>query len=179
MLDHKFKKRTKIIVLLVLSLTYILVVSVFINPLSRTQGISMKPTLYSGDRIIKLNFINGFPKIKRGSIISFKSPYNNKYSFAKRVIGLPGDKIRIEDGRVFLNDEELIEDYIEKDSITRPGYWDSEWEVPEDEVFVLGDNRQKGGSVDSRSYGCVKMSDITGFIIFVYYPVSARWGFLK
>ena len=139
----------------------------------------MKPTLYSGDRIIKLNYIKGFPRIKRGSIISFKSPYNNKYSFAKRVIGLPGDKIRIEDGKVFLNNEELIEDYIEKDSITRPGYWDSEWEVPEGQVFVLGDNRQKGGSSDSRDYGSIKISDITGIIVFVYYPFSERWGFVN
>ena len=127
----------------------------------RVSGISMKPTLDVDDLLLVFKYPKRYiPKPKHGMIVSFKSPSNPNHNYVKRIIGLPEDEIRIEDGRVFLNGAELKEDYIKEDSITSPGYWDSEWTVLEGHVFVLGDNRQAGGSSDSRSFGYIKISDI-------------------
>ena len=129
--------------------------------------------------IIKMNYPNIFiNKPKRNSIITFRSPFNPKYGFGKRVVGLPGDEILIESGIVYLNGEELDEYYIDETTKTHTERY-TEWIVPEGHVFVLGDNRQVGGSSDSRSYGFIPQSDITGYVIFIIYPDSERWGFIK
>ena len=143
--------------------------------ISRGNGISMSHALENGDITLELKnlrILNIEPE--RGDIISFKSPVFEKLSFVKRVIGIPGDQIRIEGGRVYLNGQELKEDYIRGMRTVVEKNQKSHWIVPEGKVFVLGDNRERGGSMDSRSFGFVDIDDIKGYIIAILYPRERR-----
>ena len=107
---------------------------------------SMENTIMIGDRIIgnRLAYINNAPE--RGDIIIFKFPDDTSKQYIKRVIGLPGDKIQIKEGIIFINDKKLYEPYLKEEwIIDNDGY---EYIVPEDSYFVLGDNRND--SNDSR-----------------------------
>lgn len=95
---------------------------------------SMVPTLNVGDRLFVTRVYN-LEKLKRGDIIVFYSE-ELQDSLIKRLIGLPGDKVKIENGRVFVNGEELQEDYIGAED-----KFNGEYEVPDGKYFFLGDNR--------------------------------------
>ena len=173
------KLSNKMIYIIVIIIVVTLLVTTNLFEIGRVSGISMKPTLYNNDMIIKMHYPNIFiNKPKRNSVITFRAPHNSKYSFGKRVVGLPGDEILIESGIVYLNGEVLDEYYIDETTMTHTERY-TEWVVPEEHVFVLGDNRQIGGSSDSRSYGFIPQSDITGYVIFVISPDSERRGFIK
>ncbi|MBQ7615400.1 MAG: signal peptidase I [Butyrivibrio sp.] len=121
---------------------------------------SMEPTLMTGDYIlIKARFIGKHPK--RGEIVSFCM---GKDIWIKRLIGLPGDKVSLIDGDVYVNDEKLNEDYLPEGTKTEPGLNDVEiYYVPEGQIFVLGDNR--GNSFDSRymENTFIPLSDVIGY----------------
>ena len=93
----------------------------------------------------------------------------NKTSFIKRVIGIAGDHIKIEDGKVYLNGEELKEDYLAKGVSTLPGNY-SDITVPEGYVFVMGDNRQH--STDSRVFGCIPLEKVESKVVLRFWPLS-------
>ena len=132
---------------------------------------SMEPTLYENNYIFlsKQSYKLGEPD--RGDIIVFHTNLTTwegeEKLLIKRVIGLPGDKITIVDGQVFINEELQEEDYILENYTS--GYVE-DFEVPEGELFVMGDNREV--SLDSRSpdIGCVKISDVIGKAFFRLYP---------
>lgn len=98
----------------------------------------------------------------------------NKMSYIKRVIGVPGDHIQIKEGSVFVNDEKLQEDYLQAGVVTdsNNGIF-TDLIVPENCVYVLGDNRPK--STDSRCFGCVPLEKIEGKVIIRFWPLSL-WG---
>lgn len=137
---------------------------------------SMYPTLDIGDRLlvdkISLKFKH---QVKRGDIVVFIPPpsaYLDEKFLIKRVIGLPGETISIQDGVVYINGKALDEPYIlEK---TKDDF--GPYEIPEDSIFVMGDNRN--GSYDSRSWGPVPMDNLVGKALFRYYPLS-QWGAVK
>jgi len=94
-----------------------------------------------------------------------------KTSYIKRVIGLPGEHVKIEDGKVYINGEELKEDYLQEGVITTSlegAYTDVT--VPEDTIFVLGDNRIK--STDSRRFGCVPLERIESKVFIRFWPLD-------
>ena len=96
----------------------------------------------------------------------------NKTSYIKRVIGLPGEHIQIKDGKVYINGEELQENYLPEGVITDAGR-DGKFIdliVPEGSVFVMGDNR--GNSGDSRMFGCVPYEKIEGKVVFRFWPLN-------
>jgi len=93
----------------------------------------------------------------------------NKTSFIKRVIGLPGDRIQIKDGKVYINSEELEEEYLLEETTTKIVYY-NDIVVPEGYVFVMGDNRDE--SMDSRTFGCIPVEKIEGKAIFRYLPLG-------
>lgn len=103
-----------------------------------------------------------------------------KQSFIKRVIALPGEHVAIKNGKVYINDEELKEDYLEEDVKTDiKAYTGKEYAfidliVPENTVFVLGDNRDK--STDSRAFGCIPVNKIEGKVILRFWPFSNFGG---
>ena len=112
---------------------------------------------------------------QRGDTVVFMYPQEPRKSYIKRVIGLPGDRIRIVSGQVFVNGRALVEDYVPKgyrDTVSwppgAPGDAPEERQVPAGEYFVLGDHRSS--SSDSRSWGWVPRDNIFGKAVFIYWP---------
>ncbi len=137
----------------------------------KVESISMQPNLYAGDFVIvnKLAYVFGEPD--RGDVVVFRYPPNpDQVPFIKRVIGLPGDQLHIANGKVYINGDLLIEPYL--DVPTNRG---GDWTVPEDTLFVMGDNRNN--SSDSRSWGIVPLENVIGKAELIYWPPQ-NWGVL-
>ena len=137
----------------------------------KVESISMQPNLYAGDYVIvnKLAYKFGLPK--RGDIVVFRYPPDpSQVPYIKRVIGLPGDKVRVTSGKVYVNDVEIYEPYL---TVTTRG--SGEWEVPAASLFVMGDNRNN--SSDSRAWGMVPMTNVIGRGEVVYWPPK-DWAML-
>ncbi len=153
--------------------TLILSVVLFflINALSariKVDGSSMEPTLHNGEFILvsKVNYKVGEPQ--RGDVVVFDFPRNITQEYIKRVIGLPGEQIRIDGGKVYVDGQPMMEPYIQ----TAPTY-QGNWEVPEGNLFVLGDNRNN--SSDSHNWGMVPLENVVGEAFFIYWPPN-YWG---
>jgi len=163
---------------LILDIVETIVLSVLlflaINAISariRVDGFSMEPTLMNGEFVIvnKLAYRIGEPTI--GDVIVFHYPKDPEQEFIKRVIGLPGDEVKITAGQVIINNQALMEPYI-----AAPPLYDSQWLVPENSLFVLGDNRNN--SSDSHNWGPVPLQNVVGRAIVVYWPPS-DWGLIE
>jgi len=132
---------------------------------------SMQPTLFENNYIFLSKQSYSFGDPKRGDIIVFHTNLTTQKGeeklLIKRIIGLPGDKISIMEGEVFINDEKQDEEYI-LDGFTS-GYIEN-FVVPENKVFVMGDNRAV--SLDSRAeeIGCIDIDKIVGKAFFRLYP---------
>jgi signal peptidase I len=137
----------------------------------RVDGASMEPTLQSGEFVIvnKLAYLFGEPTT--GDVIVFHFPRDPDQEYIKRIIGLPGDRVEIKNGEVYVNDRVLDEDYI----AASPVYEDI-LEVPGDSLIVLGDNRNN--SSDSHNWGPVPLDYVIGKAMFVYWPPT-EWGLLN
>jgi signal peptidase I len=135
------------------------------------DGYSMEPTMHNGSRVLvnRLAYLSSEPQ--RGDIIVFHFPRNPKEEYIKRVIGLPGDHVRVSSSGVEINGQMLSEPYI----ASAPRY-QSEWTVPEDTLFVLGDNRNS--SSDSHSWGPVPMDLVIGKAAVVYWPPK-QWSVIE
>lgn len=138
---------------------------IFINVSLPPSG-SMIPTLNDNDRLIATRIWNE-DDIKRGDILVFNSKELNNKMLIKRVIGLPGDHIEIDNGVVKVNGTELKEDYVKNNKS-----YDGIFDVPDNKIFFLGDNRS--GSYDSRHWEnpYIDKSDIEGKAQFRYYPIK-------
>lgn len=137
---------------------------IFINVSLPPSG-SMIPTLNDNDRLIATRIWNE-DDIKRGDILVFNSKELDNKMLIKRVIGLPGDHIEINNGVVKVNGTELKEDYVKNNKS-----YDGIFDVPDNKIFFLGDNRS--GSYDSRYWEnpYIDKSDIEGKAQFRYYPI--------
>ena len=163
----RYKKvlRSTIYTLVIVAAISVLVATLLM-PVLQIYGTSMSPNLHEDEIVVSIKSSN----LKTGDIIAFY--YNNRV-LVKRVIGLPGDMVSIDDaGTVFVNDKMIDEPYIAEKS---SGTSDIEYPytVPQNEYFVLGDHRQT--SVDSRSslVGCVQREEIIGKIVFRVWPFNA------
>lgn len=132
------------------------------------QGHSMEPTLHNTERLFVNKFIYRFTEPQRGDIVVFRYPADESRKFIKRVIGLPGDVVAIEDGIVYVNGEALDEPYIAE----KPYRGFPASVVPEGRYFVLGDNRNN--SEDSRypDVGFVPRKNIVGKAFVVWWPFT-------
>ena len=143
----------------------------FIFQPTKVEGLSMYPTLDEGDRLISTSIPYYFNKPKQGDIIIFKSPYNDQEAYIKRVIGVEGDNIRIEDGSFYINGKKLEEPYLDKSVNTYPSYNGiNTWKVGDKEFFAVGDNRDN--SSDSRDFGPVSKDEIIGKANFRFWPID-------
>jgi len=131
----------------------------------RVDKISMRPTLEPGQLLLVNKTAYRFGEVQRGDIVVFHYPLNPSEDYIKRVIGVPGDAVLVENGEVFVNGQQLVEDYI-----SEPPAYSGEWLVPEDNYFVLGDNRNQ--SSDSHRWGFVPEENMLGKAIFVYWPLN-------
>ena len=134
---------------------------------------SMIPTLEIGDRVLVNKFIYRFTDPKRGDIIVFESVDNSNEDLIKRVVGLPGDKIAVRGGKLFVNGEPQKEPYTNKKLPDRSFF--AQTTVPKNHVFVMGDNR--GNSADSRVFGPLPEKNIEGEAFLRFWPPD-RIGWL-
>jgi signal peptidase I len=151
--------------LLVSAVASVLIIIFLYQPV-RVEGTSMLPRLEDHDRLFINKFVYRFSAIERGDVVVFHYPRDPEKSYIKRVIALPGDRLRIDRGQVWLNGKLVREPYVPE------AYEDSksmrEIVVPESSYFVMGDHRSI--SSDSREFGAVERSLIYGKAVFVYWP---------
>lgn len=140
----------------ILVVVVILAVKLFVVDTAKVDGMSMYPTLTDKDKLVIDKYSAITKDYNYGDIIIFHPYTGNNVLYVKRIIGLPNDKITINDGKVFVNDKELSEKYLPSDIET---YSDiTSFTVPDNEVFVLGDNRPN--SYDSRYLGSIPIDRI-------------------
>jgi signal peptidase I len=153
---------------LIVSLAISAFIIVFIYQPVKVEGTSMMPSLEDQERIFVNKFVYRLEPISRGDIVVFRYPRDPSKSYIKRVIGVAGDRIRIDGGQVYVNNQALDEDYVP------PAYDDArsypETVVPPHCYFVLGDHRSM--SNDSRDFGPVNHSYIYGKAVFGYWPMD-------
>ena len=145
------------------------VLNTFIIANSRVPSGSMENTIMTGDRLIGSRLSYKFSDPKRGDIIIFRWPDDESIYFVKRIIGMPGDTVRISKGKVYLNNSgiPLDEPYIKEEMIPEE---DVVYKVPENSYFMLGDNRNN--SADSRRWRntFVHKDKIVAKVLFEYFP---------
>ena len=156
------------------AISAVVVVAILFSGILRVvnvSGSSMEGTLHNGDRLLLSNL---FYEPDYGDIIVILRE-NQETPLIKRVIGLPGDSIRIDqDGRVYRNNILLDEPYISGKK-TEQLSWRTEKTIPENMVFVMGDNRNPAKSYDSREMGALPMKNVVGKVLF---RISPDIGFL-
>ncbi|MGH9516217.1 MAG: signal peptidase I [Terriglobales bacterium] len=153
---------------LIISLAISAFIIVFLYQPVKVEGTSMMPSLDDQERIFINKFVYRIEPIQHGDIIVFRYPRDPAKSFIKRVIGVAGDHVKIDDGLVYVNGKLLVEDYVPRAYQDDRSYPDVV--VPPDSYFVLGDHRSL--SNDSRDFGPVESSYIYGKAVFGYWPVD-------
>ncbi|WP_263352108.1 signal peptidase I [Acidicapsa acidisoli] len=145
----------------------VLIITFLYQPV-RVEGTSMLPRLVDQDRLFINKFVYHFEAIERGDVVVFRYPRNPQVSYIKRIIALPGDRLRIDRGQVFVNNKAISEPYVPEDF--RDARSLDPMVVPQGEYFVLGDHRSIAS--DSRDFGPVKRDLIYGKATFIYWPTQ-------
>lgn len=157
----------------------LIVLRFFVAEPHKVSGSSMVPNFHDGDYIITNKVALKTSQPKRGEVIILQNPRNTDQVFIKRVIGLPGEKVKISGGHVYIDGEVLDEPYLPQGLATHGESFLSEGEeisVPEGQYFVIGDNR--GGSSDSREWGPVNFPLIIGQAWLRYWPIQ-KFGLIQ
>jgi signal peptidase I len=141
---------------------------IFLYQPVKVEGTSMMPTLQDQERVFINKFVYRLEPIERGDVVVFRYPRDTSKSYIKRVIALPGDRVRIEDGLLYVNGHQVTESYVPQKYEDLRSY--PETVVPPHSYFVLGDHRNL--SNDSRDFGPVDESYIYGKAVFGYWPVA-------
>lgn len=185
---------------IVIAVALALLIRYFIGTPTEVRQKSMFPTLKQGQRLILNRLPRTFKQeYKRGDIITFEAPKRElarsekatydytpsnwlesfayyvveagKTSYIKRVIALPGEHVKIADGKVYINGEELKEDYLSSDVVTETKNINLEdFTVPDGYIFAMGDNREN--SADCREFGCVPIEKVEGKVWIRIWPLN-------
>lgn len=185
---------------IVIAIVLALLIRYFVGTPTVVQQPSMYPTLKQNQRLILNRWSKTLGKIpERGDIITFEAPSNSyvtdlkanydnepeglfskfsyyvlevgKKSYIKRVIALPGEHVKIQDGKVYINDEELVEDYLQPNVTTEPSnVLLEDFVVPEGYIFAMGDNRKD--SFDCRAFGCIPIEKIESKVWIRFWPFN-------
>jgi len=145
----------------------VLIITFLYQPV-RVEGTSMLPRLENSDRLFINKFVYHFSAIERGDVVVFHYPRDPEKSYIKRVIAVPGDRIWIDRGQVWVNGKRLRESYVPKKY--RDDRSMAALVIPPDYYFMMGDHRSI--SSDSRDFGPVEQSLIYGKAVFVYWPAK-------
>ncbi len=135
------------------------------------DGFSMRPTLQDGEYILVNKLAYKFSEPVRGDIVVFVFPVNPEEDLIKRIIGVPGDTITIQDGMLTVNGVVVDEPYI-----NAPPAYNGTWQVPKGELFVLGDNRND--SRDSHQWGLLPIENVIGRAVLIYWPPE-EWQVIR
>ncbi|NUQ39149.1 MAG: signal peptidase I [Caldilineales bacterium] len=144
-----------------------LLIHLFLAQATRVEGYSMEPTLYGQQRLIVEKLTYRLRPPARGEIVVIHVPGYGDEMLIKRVIGLPGEQVEVRDGQVFVDGQALREPYLA--GLTYGDY--PATQVPEQHVFVMGDNRNN--SNDSRAFGPIASAEIVGRAWLRYWPPQA------
>lgn len=165
-----------IYLLIVLCLTFLVIH--YVGQRTKVQGGSMQPTLHDGDNLIVDKLTYRFSDPKRFDIIVFPYEHKPKTYYIKRIIGLPGETVRIDAlGQIYINGQILQENYG-AEVIVDPGRAGTEITLGPDEYFVLGDNRNNSSDSRDPSVGNIKRSRIIGKAWLRIWPLK-DFGFLR
>jgi signal peptidase I len=161
---------------LLISVVLAVFVILFIYQPVKVEGTSMMPTLDDQERIFINKFVYRFhfENVDRGDTVVFWFPGDPTKSYIKRVIGMPGDRVEVADGKVIINGQALVENYVPPEFRDQSSM--SERVVPPGQYFVLGDHRSS--SNDSRAWGMVPRRYIYGKAVFIYWPLD-KMGLLR
>lgn len=158
-----------------ISLAIILPVRYFLIQPFYVKGASMEPNFHDREYLIIDEISYRFEEPRRGQVIVFRYPRDPQEYFIKRIIALPGEEVQIKDGQIIIFNEEnpsgftLSEDYL-PDNLATYNQSEEKLAIGPDEYFVLGDNRN--ASKDSRSFGAVDKSFLTGKVLFRGWPLN-------
>jgi len=162
-----------------IGITILIAIAIFVSLRFTIQGYTVRyscmlPNIEDGEWIMVNKASYFFSDPERGEVIVFWPPedVDSEYPFIKRVIAQPGDTVEVKNGRVFINDIPLEEEYIREP----PRYTMPPETIPDGEYFVLGDNRNNAN--DSHSWGTVPDDNVIGKAWFIYWPPD-KWGILK
>lgn len=163
---------------IVLALAIFMLVYLFAAQPHQVQGSSMYPNFEDKEYFLtdKISYRLHLPQ--RGDVIVFEAPADRKKDYIKRIVGLPGETVKVQGGKVYVNDELLNEKYLDNSVMTSGKIFLSEgvaYTTASDEYFVMGDNRDH--SSDSREWGPVKRDELVGRAWLVYWPPS-KVGFI-
>lgn len=174
-MSETFNKVLKIILdllqLVLIGAVVAFIVFFFIGQPLKVSGDSMIPTFKDGEQLIAEKLSIKSNGVQRGDIVIFKHPENPEIFIIKRIIGMPNESIKIENGDVFVNGSTLEEPYLLPNTKTESfGKLQDgvELAIPDGEYILLGDNR--GNSSDSRAWGTLKEEFIIGKSYLVYFP---------
>ena len=190
---------------IVIAVLLALFIRTFVVQAFKIPSGSMLPTLQIGDHLLVSKFLYGikmpftgtllvpFKKVGQGDVVVFRFPKDRSVDYIKRVIGTPGDTVEIRDKRVFVNGKPIVDSHAHISSTTILDTKSSPRDnlgpilVPEDRIFVMGDNRDN--SYDSRFWGFVDQKDVLGKAFILYWSwdikkplfslqrlTSIRWG---
>lgn len=156
---------------LLLTIVIYAVLSTFIGRF-KVFSVSMEPTLHEGQYLLISKQTHKIWSLKRGDVIVFQYPRNPKKDYIKRLIGLPGEQVELRNGKLYINGELTPEPWLSG----RPWAGSGQWQLGENEYFVMGDNRNN--SSDSRAWGTINSQHIIGKAIFRYWPLQFI-GFIR
>jgi len=173
-----------IIQTIVLALSVFVVIYLFLFQPHQVKGNSMYPNFHNGEFLLtdKISYRFGTPQ--RGDVIIFKAPPSEpcaeiECEYIKRIIGTPGDTVKVSEGKIYINNQILTEPYLPKGLTTSPGSFlreNQEVKIPPNEYLPLGDNRNQ--SRDGREFGTIPFSSIVGKAWLRYWPFN-RIGIIK
>lgn len=159
----------------ILGVTYLIIH--YMGQRTQVSGMSMYPTLSDGDNLIVDKISYRFRDPERYDIIVFPFQYKENTFYIKRIIGLPGEEVQVKDGEVYINGEELGEDYG-REPMENAGIAADPITLGEDEYFVLGDNRNASSDSRDSSVGLVRGRDFIGRTFLRIWPLT-DFGILK
>jgi signal peptidase I len=139
----------------------------------QVNGHSMDPTFQDGEYVLTNLISVRLGQIHRGDVIVFVAPPDKEKDYIKRLIGLPGDTIKVSGGNVYLNGKKLDQTFLPSNVKTFGGAFlqeNTQVVVPQGEYFVMGDNREF--SSDSREWGFVTQKELIGKSFLVYWPLN-------
>lgn len=139
----------------------------------KIKGASMEPNFHDGEFLLTDKVTYRFGEPKRGDVVVFKAPPDESNEFIKRIIAVPGERVKIEGGRVYINGQMLEEEYLDPALQTNSGSVlaeGQEYTIPAEQYVMLGDNRNH--SLDSRNIGFIGKDKITGRAWLLYWPLN-------
>lgn len=165
--EKRYRLVREVIETIVLTVLMFLIIRMAVQNF-QIQGHSMEPTFHDQELVLVDKWTYLFHKPVRGDVVVFVAPPDPSQDYIKRVIGLPGDVVTIQGTQVYVNGKLIQEAYVKPYNQGNPWTSFTNRVIPPNDYFVLGDNR--GGSSDSRDWGCLPRANIIGRVGLVYWP---------